>query len=187
MKKTTQPKNIKLENNSIINTTDESGQDFLDYIVEFCKNNDISFKFVGETLTVYPSDYNSLNSERFDLRNAYVSLIGWEEDIDYDNEETEIKNIYWIEVEENINSCDDLEKLLLKIRDTKQVSSAYYTDQEIFDRKLKAEQNRIKYKREEEKKVKKFQKKLKKYGMTENDFFKLQEIYEDQKYIKFDF
>jgi len=177
--------NISLRNNTIALTSSYAGRDLLQYIENFCDKNGISHKFVGESITVYPADYNQLNSKRFDLSDAYVELIAWSDTTTFedDDEEYNVDDMYWVNVEDDINSFKDLDAVLLKIHNTKQVASAYYTEAEIFDQKLVREQNRIAYERKELKKVSKFQKKLEKYGMSEKQFLKLQELYEIQKNV----
>jgi hypothetical protein len=177
--------NISLEDNKIRLTADYAGSDLLEYIEKFCNNNQINYKYVGEAITIYPADYNNLNDKRIDLSTAYVQLIAWQEVTSYEcgSDDFIIDSMYWIDIDEEIHCFKDLDTLLLKIRDTKQVSSAYYTEAELFDIKLAREQTRIAHKRKELKKVSKFQSKLEKYGMTEKKFLKLQELYIEQKNI----
>jgi len=48
-----------------------------------------------------------------------------------------ITDLYWLDVEEEINSLEDLENILLTIRDIKQIPEFYYTPEEIQNRQDK--------------------------------------------------
>jgi len=158
-------------------------RNLLGYIEDFCKDNNIIFKYVGQSIVVYPADYNDLNPTRFDLSNAYVTLIAWNESNDYDDiyDEYPITDLYWVDIEDEINSLEDLENILLTIRDTKQVPEAYYTEEEVLSMKKDAvelKKNRFKQKME---KKNIFLKKCQKFKITEEDFLDLLDAYENIK------
>ena len=165
---------IDLSNNNIKAYDTENYRYFLAYIEDFCTTNNINFKFVGESITIYPADYSLLNPDRINLSEVYIRLLAWNEKINWD-----IDSMYWIDVEEEINSLDDLEKFLFKVHNTTQVAEAYTTEiekQETLDKRAK---ELAKYEKKEEKRKNKFSKKCKKLGVSENDFMTLLEAYKD--------
>jgi len=165
--------NVKLSENTIILSDDDVyNRDFIRYIEDFCFKHGIDTKIVGESLVVYPSDFDDINPTRFNISEAYVSLLAWEElsNCGYNDDETNIIDLYWIDVEVEISSYEQLESFLLKVRDTKLHPEVYYTQEEITERNLKRDEaKRISSISPAQHKIN-FLTKLESLGITENEF-----------------
>ena len=174
--------NIKFKNGSIdISLDTTTNRNFLAYIEDFCNENKIHYKYVGEGITIYPEDFSKLNKSRIDTSNVFVSLLAWNEESNYDEDEEcyPITNIYWVDVEKDINSFKDFETLLLEIHNTKQVKEAYYTQDEIDEIESERELQKQKNIKREDKRKNKFSKKCKKLNVSEEDFMILLEAYKE--------
>ena len=133
---------FNLDNGSIIRDSISTDyHDFIDYIDRFCEHNKIHIKFVGESIAVYPADYNDINRSRIGDATTWISLVGW----DIERHGHKITQPYWVSDEaEEINSFDDLEALLFRIHNSKQALEAYYTQEEIDERAARnAESTRV--------------------------------------------
>jgi len=158
-------KSVSFRNNTL-HTTLMDKEDvitFFEFVEEFCKNHGISNKQVNETLIVYPKDYDKINSDRLELSTSYVAFYRSVESMpDYgefqiDRIDFDIDDNY----DMNIDSLEDIKRVLLEIHNNVQKDTSVYTTeaekQAVLD-KRKEESDKIIAK--QEKKLQKAEDKL---------------------------
>jgi len=116
---------------------------FFEFVEEFCKNHGISNKQVNETLIVYPKDYDKINEKRYELSKSYVAFYRSVEsmpdygDFQIDRIDFDIDDNY----DMNIDSLEDVKRVLLEIHNNVQKDTSVYTTeaekQAVIDRRKK--------------------------------------------------
>lgn len=170
----------KMNISDFIESEDQDNfKNLLTYIDDIAANNNISIKYVNETLIVYPDSYDLVKKGYEDQ--AYARFLTYTLNCDTNNgfSECEVESIEFFPDEDNpnINSLKEIADAMIDIKN-KNTSDINMTEKEM--KKLtKAKKQSQKLLAKRDKAITKLSKKLDSLRISEEEFLEALELYQD--------